>query len=109
MTAAKKRPRVGDETWEVEWVSKMAFYPDSTDVDRDRCESSYRYFDTYEEALAFAAKTWPETTDKFGIVEIMPKWFVPYEEEDADIYPHLGFWESCGDVKIISDDTGIPE
>ena len=109
MTKQKRKPRIGDEAWRVEWISELAFYEGTEEIDRDACKESSRAFSTWEAALAFANKIWPTTTDKFGIVEITPIRFAPYDEDEAGIYPHVGFWEDSGDSKIISDDSGHPE
>ncbi len=109
MTAQKKRPRVGETKWEVEWCSKLAFYEDSTDTDMDRCTMSFRYFATEAEAVAFAAKTWPETVKTFGVVEICEVRFTAYDDDDAAEFPHVGFWEHIGTVQYITDESGKPE
>lgn len=106
--AAKKRPRIGDEAWEVEWVSKLAFYEGTQDVWHDRCEYSFRHFPNRGLAMAFAKKVWPDAKKTFGVVEITPIRFVPYDDDDAAMYPHVGYWEHSGDTEYVSD-SELPE
>lgn len=102
MKPSKKRPTVGDRVWVAEWCSKLAFYEESEDVDRDSCKMSARNFDSREEARAFAEAKWPETTDKFGLVEVYEMEFMPYDDGDAAHYPHAGFWEVVTEPEIFS-------
>ncbi len=108
IATGKSRPRVGDRAVEVEWCSKMAV-DENGDCDHDQCTMSVRLFPNREEALAFAVKTWPETTKTFGIVSIMPIRFVAYDDDDRYSYPNLGYWESAGDCEYVSDDSGETE
>lgn len=109
MTATRRRAAVGDTAWRVEWCSALAFYEGTEDVDRDECTMSTRSFSTREKAMAFAKQIWLETTKTFGIVEVTPIQFVAYDEADAAMYPHAGFWEDVTDSEIISDESGVPE
>jgi hypothetical protein len=102
MTTTKKRPRVGDRLWCVEWCDKLAFYEDSTDVDRDRCTMKERNFPTREEARRFAEEIWPKTTETFGIVELYEMEFTAYDEDDIATMPHVGFWEVASEPEIFS-------
>ncbi len=107
MNAKQFRQRtthISDTCWRVEWVSKLAFYPDSTDVDHDRCASSYQYFPAYAEALEFAVGVWKSVASKTsGIVELDE---MRFEREYDDEPPQ---WVPIGETKIVSDDSGIPE
>lgn len=96
MTKTKYRPTIGDRLWHVEWCSKLAFYDDDEtgEVDRDNCTMSTKSFRTRDEARAFAEKTWPATQETFGIVTVDEIEFVPYDEDDATLYPHAGHWEN---------------
>jgi hypothetical protein len=96
-TTNKPRPCVGDTAWFVEWCEKLVFYEDSEDVDCDACPQKTRRFATREEAAAFAKEVWPKTVNVFGVVSYWPAEFVAYDEDDAILYPHAGFWEDTGD------------
>lgn len=104
MTAKKtNRPRIGDECWWVEWCSALAF--DSCgDVDRDNCETRQKRFTTKDEAEKFAREIYPVTTETFGVVEIWPARFEAYDDDDAELYPHVGRWEAIGDVEYFEGD-----
>jgi hypothetical protein len=99
----KRRPRVGDKVYRVEWVSKLAFYEDTDDVDHDNCTTSAKSFpfDQHDKARAFAEEIWPTTQQTFGIVEVDLMEFVAYDDDDAEEYPHAGFWE-CRETEIFS-------
>lgn len=94
---SSKRPRVGDECWLVEWCSELAFYDDSEDVDRDNCKMKVRRAACKEDAERIAREVYPATTTTFGGVEYYPARFVPYDEDDAALYPHAGYWEETAD------------
>jgi hypothetical protein len=38
--------------------------------------------------------------DQHGVVRYWPARFVPYDEDDADLYPGVGYWEDTGDVEF---------
>lgn len=101
-TRTRQRPRIGDERYQVEWCSRLAFYADSTDVDHDRCEMSVAYFADHDEARQFAESIWPKTHDTFGVVEVDLVEFVPYDDDDAVTMPHVGYWEHRGTTEIFS-------
>ncbi len=98
MTQSKPRPRVGDVCWFVEWCPELAF-DESGDVDRDSCVNSIRRVATKEEAETLARKVWPQTQHAWGVVDYWPAEFVPYDEEDAARYPHVGHWEDTADAE----------
>lgn len=104
MNAQKKRPHVGDETWFVEWCSKLAWktYADGSrgDVDRDNCTMQRRQFATRTQAETFARKVWPKTHQTFGVVAFWPAKFTAYEPLD---HPWIGYWDAIGDVEVIDD------
>ena len=105
-TKQKSRPQVGDLCWKVEWCSKLAFN-ECGDVDRDSCTMARKILPTQQEAEAFAVKTFPVTTQTFGVVEITP---LEFTMEDADLYPR-GHWQYCGDTYYFegeSNDDGTP-
>jgi hypothetical protein len=91
--------------WEVEWCSKVATVPGTTDVDFDRCEFSVEVFPTQEAAVAFAVAKWPTTTDKLGIVQIFPQ---EYRRHRDGTY-RWAEWEQCGDTLIVSNASGNVE
>jgi hypothetical protein len=89
MTANKKKWRVGDSGWEVEWTYELAFEDDEqTSVDRDNCKERRRWFETKEEATKYAREVaYPQTVGVFGFVEIRPfviEYLVP--EDRAGIH-----------------------
>ncbi len=94
MTAQRKRNRVGDTAWEVEWLSFL-FVDENGDSDPDRSTYSTAMFKTKEAADDFARKIYPES--KSGSVAITPMQFMPYDEEDAYEMPYVGLWEATGD------------
>lgn len=51
--------------------------------------------DTQEEAEAKAREVFP--LDQYGSVAYWPAEFVAYDEDHAERYPHVGFWEATGD------------
>lgn len=105
MTTTRRRPRHGDECWEVEWCTRVATYDGTDDVDTDRCEYSFERFPTRAAAVAFAVKTWPTTTGKLGHVCLrLMRWVTP--EGDPD---WLGGWEPTGTYEHVSDDSGETE
>lgn len=106
MTTQKTRPRVGDECWFVEWTYEMAFEGEGEYryVDRDNCKTRTRKVATREEAERLAKEVWPQTVDCWGIVEYWPSQFVAYDEDDASLYPHAGFWEATADSEIYEGD-----
>lgn len=98
----KPRPRVGDEAWFVEWTYELAWEDDDDSseyrtVDRDNCKTHCRRVATREEAERLARQVWPETRETFGVVEYWSAQFTAYDERDAAMYPHAGFWESTGE------------
>lgn len=102
MTSQKRRPRVGDTCWEVEWCEQLAF-DSNGDCDHDRCKMNVRNFDHESDARAFAESVWLKTTDAFGIVQVTPHEYVPYDEDETD--PRLmgaGYWEATADSATFS-------
>ena len=103
MTAKKPyKPRVGDTCWFVEWVYELVWVDgDSTseyrEIDRDNCKTRTRRVATREEAAALAKEVWPQTHQAFGLVNYWPAEFVPYDEDHAGMFPHVGFWEATAD------------
>jgi hypothetical protein len=87
----KKRPRIGDECWFVEWCSKLAF-DECGDVDRDNCKNTTRRVNTREEAEALAKEVWPRTKETSGIVEYWHARYEAYDDGDGS-GPYLHHWE----------------
>jgi hypothetical protein len=111
----RPRPRVGDTIWVAEWIVKLAYYepgdPESG-VDWDNCTSRRRRADTREAARAIAREVLPGVPDTLGhptpAVEIYPMTFVPYDDEDAEAHPHIGFWEVTADVEYYDGEDETP-
>lgn len=101
-TLTQKRPRIGDECWFVEWCLELAFYDDDPtgDVDRDRCKMIERRVATREDAEQLAREVYPVVTQTYGVVEYWPARFVPYSENDAADYPHVGYWDAIGNSEF---------
>lgn len=99
---SKKRPRVGDKCWFVEWCVELAFYDDDPagDLDHDNCKTTCRRVANREEAERLAREVYPQTVGTFGVVEYWPSEFVAYDEDDATRYPHAGFWEATADPEF---------
>ena len=53
-------------------------------------------FATEDAAKRRAAAVLP--IDAFGVVQITPVEFVPYDEADAARFPHAGYWAVCGET-----------
>ena len=100
-TAQNRRPRVGDKAWFVEWCEELVIV--DGECDHDQCVMNERKFATKDEALAFAKEVWPKTTNAYGVVNYWPAKFTPYDEDDAAMYPTVGFWEPAGDREEIYD------
>ena len=109
MTKQKKRPRVGDECWFVEWTYELVWVDgDDTsefrEIDRDNCKTHRRMVSTKEEAEKLARDVYPQTTNCFGFVEYWPATFTAYDEDDAEAFPHAGFWECTADPECVDGD-----
>lgn len=97
MTKHKKRPMIGDECWFVEWAYEPCF-DGGGDIDPYNCKEHEQIVATKEEAEKVAHEVWPESCNVWGVVNYYPARFVPYDEDDALVYPHVGFWEPIGDT-----------
>jgi hypothetical protein len=85
--------KIGDTAWLVEWCAELAF-DEAGDVDRDRCRMVCRRVPTQDAAERLARSVWPQAAKTFGAVNYWPVEFVAYDPDDADRYPHAGFWEA---------------
>lgn len=96
------RDRIGDLLWFAEWVESLG-YVDSEHpeygLDPDLHRYRTRRFLTREEAEAFAAAT--AATSPLGVVEIWPAEYTAYDPEEADLYPHAGYWLAVSDPEFI--------
>ncbi len=54
--------------------------------------------EAYQNALIHR-EVYPEAVGKFGVVEFWPAEFMAYDEDDADLYPHAGYWDATGDTE----------
>lgn len=88
--------KVGDEAWEVEWCSDVP-KDENGDSISDRAVMHVRTFKTKAAALKCAREAFPK--DFFGSVAITPVRFMPYDEDDAERYPTVGYWEACGETE----------
>lgn len=96
------RPRVGDRRWIVEWTYELAWVDgdDSSEyreIDRDNCKERCRMVLTREDAERVAREVWPQTHNAFGVVQYGEAEFVAYDENDAAMYPHVGYWEAINE------------
>jgi hypothetical protein len=110
MTGAKAaKPRVGDECWFVEWTYELAWV-DGDDrsedrvLDRDNCKTKTRRVASREDAEKVAREVWPQTHNTFGVVEFWSARFTAYDEDDAALYPCVGFWEATGEGEFYEGD-----
>lgn len=89
------RASFGDTRFEVEWCKELAFYEDSTDVDRDKCKMSREALSTLEEAKEFSEHIYKESEqdNKFGMVEVNEMQYESYGDEQ---FPWLGRWTYVG-------------
>jgi hypothetical protein len=101
MTGEKQqpKPRIGDACWFVEWCIELAFCGGNQEygVDCDACKMACRRVGTKEEAERLAREVYPVTTKTFGVVGYWPAEFVPYDDDDAVRYPHVGRWNATAD------------
>jgi hypothetical protein len=97
VTRQRRRPRVGDECWEVEWCAGVPL-DENGDADLDRADYRVCRFADRDAALAFAREIFPK--DHFGAVRITPERFEPYDELEAVAYPHAGYWQAIGDSEF---------
>lgn len=89
-------PRVGDRMFEVGWCAGVPV-DENGDSDMDGADDRVRRFETITAAREFARRVFPD--DFFGSVSITPVVFEPYDEDHAAEYPHVGFWETCGETQ----------
>lgn len=97
MNKQKQRPRIGDECWFVEWVYELVWVDgDSTseyrEIDREACKTRTRRVATKEEAERLAKEVWPQTVDRFGIVEYWHAVYEAYDDDDGT-GPYCHRWE----------------
>lgn len=90
MTKTQKRPMVGDRTWFVDWCAGIPT-DEFGDSDMDNADERRERRATHDEAVARAKEVLP--LDAFGSVTICEAIYEPYDEADAILYPHAGFWE----------------
>jgi hypothetical protein len=112
MGATRKKnatqPKIGDECWIVEWCIKAGLvdeehpeYGGDPDLDVHR----NRRVATREQAEATAREVYPQ--DQHGAIRYWPARFVPYDEDDADLYPGVGYWDEIGEYEFYEgDDDG---
>lgn len=97
-TKTKQKPRIGDTCWLVEWCSEAVLDEDGQfDHDATTNKEHTRRFASKAEAEQFAREVYPQTVGVFGVVSYHPVEFVPYAEEDADLYPSVGYWKETAD------------
>lgn len=94
------KARIGDKTWEVEWCSEIPL-DENGDSDMDAAKYHFVHIQDKDKALAYAKKVLPK--DAFGAVRVTPMMFVAYDEDDADLYPHVGFWDATSDSIIVDE------
>ena len=96
-----RRPRLGEESWFVEWVHELAWVDgdDSSEyreVDRDLCKTRIRRVATREEAERMAREVWPETHKAYGVVAFWPARYEAYDDQDGE-GPYCHRWEPTAD------------
>lgn len=94
MKMTTRKPTVGDRRFEVEWCSEIPV-DEYGDSDMDRAKYHTRKFEDVDLARAYAREVFPK--DAFGVVSITPVEFVAYDDDDAEAYPHVGFWQHSGE------------
>jgi hypothetical protein len=94
---ATKKPRIGDRKWTVEVCVEIPT-TEYGDADIDAARYEYKSFpeDQKHAALAYAKEQMPRSVD--GTVTVMHREFVPYDEDDAEQCPWVGFWEEIEDA-----------
>lgn len=96
----QSRPRVGDETWVVEWCIEQGMVDEEHPeygCDPDKNVMRTRRAADRESAESIAREVYP--LDAQGSVAYWPTRFVPYDEDDAALYPHVGYWDAIGDTE----------
>ncbi len=68
-------------------------------MEHDLCKVKCRRVASKEEAEELAREVYPQTTETYGVVEYWPATFVAYDDDDAESYPHAGFWEATADAE----------
>lgn len=97
----KRQPKVGDECWVVAWCIQQGLVDDDHPEyggDPDKNEMRRRTVPTREDALHVAREVLPQ--DVFGMVTYWPVRFVPYDENDAGLFPHVGYWKDQADAEV---------
>jgi len=92
---ATPKPRIGDRAFAVDWCASIPL-DENGDGDLDRADDRCEIFATKDAAMRRAAAVLP--IDAFGVVQITPVVFAPYDEADARRFPHVGFWAVCGET-----------
>lgn len=90
------RPRVGDECWVVRWCVNIPV-DEYGESDLDAAEYREAAYKTPAAAWKRAIREYPN--DAFGAVVVTPMTFVAYDERDARLMPHVGYWEPSGDAE----------
>jgi hypothetical protein len=90
----RKRPSVGDRAFAVDWCAAIPL-DENGDADMDRADDRCEHFATEEAAARRVAEVLP--LDAFGVVQVTPVEFVPYDD-DAERFPHAGFWQATGET-----------
>lgn len=96
----QKRPRVGDEAYEVEWCANMPL-DENGDCDFDAAEYHAEMLRTHTAAHNRAKEVLPLSCH--GVAMVMPMRFAAYDDEDAHLRPHVGFWEATGDAEYVEE------
>ena len=93
-----KRPRVGDRAWEVDWCASIPV-DEHGDSDLDNADQRTERFGTRPEADERARAVLPQ--DVLGAVTVTAVEFTAYDEDDAERYPHVGYWEPIAEPEYI--------
>lgn len=96
--ATKTRSRVGDRKWAVDWTASIP-KDENGDSDIDNADERCERYSNREIAIARAKAVLP--LDAFGCVTVTEVAFVPYDDDDAEMYPHVGYWEATSECEVI--------
>lgn len=101
-TKTKRRPRVGDTAWHVDWCADLPWDPETESCDIDRADYRTEVYWSQAAAEKRAKAVLPK--DAFGSVKVTPVELQAYDAADAIRYPHVGFWEPIGDSEYFEND-----
>lgn len=98
----RKRATIGDRKYELEWCAGIPL-DECGDCDLDNADMRREFFPItkIEAARERARELLSSDKDAFGAISITLIEFVPYDDDDADAMPNVGYWTAVQDSEII--------